>query len=129
MLTLVIDGDGFFRLTAHCALGPILTASTIEDGVKLAAHWQPPVVLLDGAVPKLAETISELRRFAPEAQVIVLTADKARQREALNLGARGVIGKGSLAKISEMVSLAAAACASQAARRPRRAKDWAATLN
>ena len=73
------------------------TASDGDEAVKLAAHLEPDVLLLDMAMPRLSGlgTLQALRDRSIRARTILLTASVAKTEivAALQLGARGVVLK------------------------------------
>jgi DNA-binding NarL/FixJ family response regulator len=101
---LVCDDSGEFRrvLGMVLALGDGLEvvgeASDGREAIERAERCRPDVVLLDLAMPVLdgLEALPEIRRVAPQAAVIVLSAFEARAmaQRALELGAAGYLEKG-----------------------------------
>src|SRR6188768_195712 len=72
-------------------------AATADEAVIKARALQPDVILLDLVMPRKNgfDAIPELREVAPNARVIMLTAQTSASviRQALNAGAVGFVGK------------------------------------
>ncbi len=75
----------------------VLSALTIEEGLKLIRLFTPDLVLLDMGLPDMSglEVLKRIRAMHPTLPVIMVTAntDPQRAREALELGARAYIDK------------------------------------
>ena len=89
LLRLTLQGQGF-ELVGEATDG--------DEVVKLAISETPEVILLDLAMPGMdgMAAIAELRRCAPEARVVVLSAfaTERLRREALQRGAHAYLEKG-----------------------------------
>jgi DNA-binding NtrC family response regulator len=115
---LVIDDDAEIRYSLNRVLGPkgydVQTASSGEEGIKVANTLKPAVILLDNRMQGMTgiETLQHLRTGSPHSMVILMTAYGTTQTaiEAMKFGAFDyVIKPFSPAKILELVSNAAAA--------------------
>ncbi len=90
LLRLVLDGDQRFRVVGEASDG--------QQGVELATHLHPDLILLDLVMPHMAglEALPRLREAAPGARVVVVsnTEDDTMEAEARSLGAVGYLEKG-----------------------------------
>jgi len=100
MLTLLIDGDAFFRIVAARAGIADISTGDVEDGLRIAGHVRPDVILLDG---KVGGAIAELKERAPGARIIVLSGDAVEREQAKRYGARAAVSKMSTATIIEAI--------------------------
>lgn len=89
VIKLALEIDGRFEVIGEAVDG--------VEGVALAEALQPEVVLLDRTMPRLSglEALPEIRRVAPDASVVLYTAetDEGVHQAALGLGAVGVMDK------------------------------------
>ena len=73
-----------------------------RDAVQKAAELLPDVLVIDYYMPELdgISAIPEIRRAAPQAEIVVLTVDNARftVARAVNAGARGYVAKSEIVK-------------------------------
>lgn len=85
-------------LGAHGGFAILGEAATGLEALALARQLQPRLLLLDVAMPQASglEIIEELRRWAPDTAIVILTGLAARQllRHTLDAGARGLFLKG-----------------------------------
>ncbi|GGI99720.1 response regulator transcription factor [Paenibacillus hunanensis] len=79
------------------SLSVVGTASSVKDGVKLAARTSPHLILLDDSLPEgNAEFyLRQIKRSSPDSHVIVLTGDNNLSLFAglMSMGASGVLSK------------------------------------
>jgi DNA-binding NarL/FixJ family response regulator len=89
VIRLLLEMDGRFEVVGEAEDG--------LEGVASADRLQPDVVLLDRTMPRMSglEALPEIRRVAPEASVVLYTAetDDRVHQAALGLGAVGVMDK------------------------------------
>ncbi len=113
---LVVDDSDSFRDLLTLELGPdcTRTASSIAEGLRLAKLEQPQVILLDqwfGLGPVMGmEAIPAFRAVAPDALIVMLTADRDRGdiARAIEAGAVGYVEKGDMEDLRRtLVELAA----------------------
>lgn len=99
---LLVDDEAHIRKFVGLMLKNICTATIIEatDGLvalALIAQEKPDLILLDINMPNLdgMQTLERLRRFAPEANVVMLTslANRKTVEDCERLGALGYIRK------------------------------------
>jgi DNA-binding NarL/FixJ family response regulator len=73
-----------------------------RDAIEKAARLRPDVMVIDYYMPELdgISAIPEIRRAAPEAEIVVLTVDDARftVARAIDAGARGYVAKSEIVK-------------------------------
>lgn len=90
LLTVIVDTAHGLRVAGEAGDG--------DEAVLEAARLQPDVILLDLAMPNRSglEALPDLRRVAPDAQIIVLSgfAEATVAEEVLALGARTYLQKG-----------------------------------
>jgi DNA-binding NarL/FixJ family response regulator len=90
LLGVIIDTAAGLHVVGEAADG--------DEAVLEATRLQPDVILLDLAMPNRSglEALPDLRRVAPDAQIVVLSgfAEAAVAEEVLALGARNYLQKG-----------------------------------
>ena len=90
LLTVLVDTAHGMRVVGQAGDG--------DDAILEARRLQPDVILLDLAMPNRSglEALPDLRRVAPDAQIIVLSgfAEATVSPEVLALGARTYLQKG-----------------------------------
>ena len=90
LLTVIVDTTHGLRVAGEAADG--------DEAVLEATRLQPDVILLDLAMPNRSglEALPDLRRVAPDAQIVVLSgfASATVAEEVLALGARTYLQKG-----------------------------------
>ena len=90
LLGTVVDGDPGLRVVGEAADG--------NEAIVEAIALQPDVILLDLAMPKRSglEALPELRRVAPDAQIVVLSGFTSANvaEEVIALGATSYVEKG-----------------------------------
>src|SRR5262245_36263415 len=84
-------------LSANASIKVVGEARDGEETVKLVTQLHPNIVLLDLSMPRVSG-MEALRRLSPDlgdTRVIILAAEieKEQVREALSLGARGIVSK------------------------------------
>lgn len=87
---------GLARVLERAGMTVVGQASGGEEGMRLAAQRSPDVILWDLAMPGGGvAAVGELRRVAPAARVLVITAldDPLLAREAARAGATGFLAK------------------------------------
>jgi DNA-binding NarL/FixJ family response regulator len=102
---LICDDEPSLRTLLGIALGlepdleVVATAADGVEAVELAEQVRPDVVLLDLVMPRMdgLETLSELRKVAPAARVVVLSGlpESLMAKAVRDLGAAEFIEKGS----------------------------------
>ena len=116
----VVDDHDLFRrglreLLAEQGLDVVGEAANGADGVRLAAHIRPDVVLMDMSMPGMAgaEATRRLAEEAPEVKVLVFTmsAEDEAVMDAVEAGAIGYMLKG--ASIDEIAAAVRAAAAGE----------------
>jgi two-component system chemotaxis response regulator CheY len=89
VITMLLEMDGRFEVVGQAVDG--------IEGVASADALQPDVVLLDRTMPRMSglEALPEIRRVAPNASVVLYTAeaDEGVYQTALGMGAIGVMDK------------------------------------
>jgi DNA-binding NarL/FixJ family response regulator len=100
---LIVDDHALFRagvrsrIEQESDMTPVGEAGTAERAVVQARALQPDVVLLDLVLPckNGSETIEELLQVAPQAKVLIVSAQTAASsvREAIGAGAAGYLPK------------------------------------
>jgi CheY-like chemotaxis protein len=89
VITMLLEMDGRFEVVGEAVDG--------IEGVASADRLQPDVVLLDRTMPRMTgmEALPEIRRVAPNASVVLYTAeaDEGVYQTALGMGAVGVMDK------------------------------------
>lgn len=113
MNILIVDDDTAFRrlLRKTLGVGEVAEAATIEAGIAVAERHPPDVVLLDvlfGGRAKGIDAIAAFRSVAPEAEVVMMTAQYSPQDEAraIAVGAFAYVEKGDNRVIQRLVRLA-----------------------
>lgn len=93
LLRFTLERDGIFEVVDEAGDG--------AEAIRLAAHHQPDVVLLDLAMPKMdgLEALPHIRVQSPESKIVVLSGFNAGQMsaQALSLGAASYMEKGHIA--------------------------------
>ncbi|WP_052723819.1 response regulator transcription factor [Paenibacillus wulumuqiensis] len=78
-------------------LSVVATASSVQEGVKLAARIKPDLILLDDSLPEgnAEHYLRQVKRSSTESHVIVLTGDNNLSLFAglMSMGASGVLSK------------------------------------
>ena len=91
----------FLETQARNLVGPTVTASSVEEAVRLGTAFRPDVVLLDLNMPGTSglQGIPMLREAVPGVRIIVVTLldALAYRSAALEAGADGFVTKSSLA--------------------------------
>jgi len=102
MILIVDDSDSFRELlTLELGVGRVRAAGTIVEGLRRAVERQPRVILLDhwfdvGGSEGGIDAIPAFQRLAPDAEIIVLTADidPHDKMRAIDAGASAYVEKG-----------------------------------
>jgi CheY-like chemotaxis protein len=98
---LIVDDDAAITATFENILGgegyDVATATDGDDAIDLAARRPFDVVLLDLVMPGIdgLDALRRLRKVAPRARIIILSAyiEPDREAEAFRLGAEAVLSK------------------------------------
>ena len=95
---------GQLRVLAESRAGWHVVAEAVNgrDAIEKAAQLRPDVLVIDYYMPELdgISAIPEIRRAAPQAEIVVLTVDDARftVARAVDAGARGYVAKSEIVK-------------------------------
>jgi DNA-binding NarL/FixJ family response regulator len=96
------------RLLSLLLSGPVCVIPGLSGAFRAVAQYAPNVLLLDvcsiGKTP-LVDAVRALHAIAPEADVVVITADPERRqaRDAIGAGACGYVDKMDLAELRRLV--------------------------
>ena len=98
---LVVDDAIFFRrlvrsrLDAEDGFDVVAEARDGKEAVRLAAQYQPDVIVMDGSMPLMdgVEALPLIKDVSPASRVVFMSTDRETRRRALQAGADAAISK------------------------------------
>lgn len=100
ILALVVSDAGALQngllalMTTIPPIGTVLAAEDVNLALRMVETHQPALIILDMSSRQAQDVIHEIKTEWPHIHLIVLVADIAQQKQAIDLGADRVLVKG-----------------------------------
>jgi len=100
VLALVVSSPGSLQngllalMTTIPKISSVLVAEDVEASLRMVENHQPALIILDMSLPKVQETIKQIKTQWAQIHLIVLVEDIAQQKEIEVFGVDSVLLKG-----------------------------------